>query len=163
MKPGRLYYAMEEAKIGKDSVLGWVRENGPSCGVICAHHYVACAASEASEHQLPLSAAEFALRERRGLFALTWQVRGLRYGLGKEIEHWLGKGIDVLIDGSRAALPLARAYFRDMVPVLIAARASQFAPPVHTEGLPEGTLTIANGLSTPETGAALLSAIQRAG
>ncbi|MBV8156610.1 MAG: hypothetical protein JO278_03070 [Dyella sp.] len=163
MKSGRLYYAMEEATVGKDSVLGWVRENGPSCGVICAHHYVACAASEASEHQLALSAAEFERRERRGLFALTWQARGMRYGLGKEIELWLGKGIDVLIDGSRAALPLARAYFSDMVPVLIAAGAGSSALPVSGESLPEGTLTIANGLSTPELGAALLSAIRHAG
>lgn len=178
MNAGRLYYVMGPSGAGKDSVLGWVRDNGPSCGVLCAHRYIAQPAQAVSEDHVALSPSEFELRERRGLFALTWQAHGLRYGLGKEIEYWLRQGIDVLVNGSRDAFPLARERFKDMVPVMITASRDAIVRRLTAHGretpeqierrlasndsyaLPDNTLTIVNEASLPEAGAALLNAIR---
>lgn len=179
MTPGRLYYVMGSAGAGKDSVLSWVRENGASCGVVCAHRYITRPAQAGDEDDVALSPAEFELRERRGLFALTWRAHGLRYGLGKEIEHWLRQGVDVLVNGARDAFPLAQARFNDMVPVLITASRESMARRLRAYGnetpeqieqrfafndddfAPAQALTIVNESSLPEAGEALLSAICR--
>lgn len=178
MKAGRLYYVMGPSGAGKDSVLGWLRDNGPSRGVLCAHRYITRPAQAGGENHVALSTSEFELRERRGLFVLTWQAHGLRYGLGKEIEYWLRQGVDVLVNGSRDAFPLARERFNDMVPVMITASRDAIArrlmargreTPEQIEqrlarhdsyGVPENTLTIVNESSLPEAGAALLNAIR---
>jgi ribose 1,5-bisphosphokinase len=179
MKAGRLYYVMGPSGAGKDSVLGWVRENGRSHGVVCAHRYITLPAQAAGEDHVALSPVEFELRERRGLFALTWQAHGLRYGLGKEIEHWLRQGVDVLVNGSREVFPLAQARFSDVVPVLITASRQSIARRLLASGpetpeqvekrlarngqyvVAEPMLTIVNESSPPEAGEALLSAICR--
>jgi ribose 1,5-bisphosphokinase len=177
MKAGRLYYVMGPSGAGKDSVMGWVRDSGPSRGVLCAHRYITRPAQAGDENDVALSVSEFELRERRGLFALTWQAYGLRYGFGKEIEHWLRQGVDVLVNGSRAAFPLARERFSDMVPVVITASRDAIVRRLMARGgetaeqieqrlarndsyaVPETTLTIVNEASLPEAGAALLDAI----
>lgn len=177
MNAGRLYYVMGPSGAGKDSVLDWVRDNSPSYAVVCAHRYITRPAPAGREHHLALSAEEFERRERRGLFALTWQAQGLRCGLGKEIEHWLRQGVNVLVNGTRDAFPLARARFNDLVPVLITANRESIARHLMARGretaeqieerlarhdsyvAPGDALTIINEGSLPETGAALLTAI----
>ncbi|MFC4525510.1 phosphonate metabolism protein/1,5-bisphosphokinase (PRPP-forming) PhnN [Dyella halodurans] len=177
MNAGRLYYVMGPSGADKDSVLGWVRDNGPSHAVVCAHRYITRPAHGGGELHVALSAEEFERRERRGLFALTWQAHGLRCGLGKEIEHWLRQGVNVLVNGSREAFPLARARFNDMVPVLITASRESIARRLMARGgetpeqieerlarhdnyvAPGDALTIVNEGCLPEAGAALLSAV----
>lgn len=159
MSAGRLYYVMGPSDAGKDDVLGWLRDNGPSCGVLCAHHYITRPAQGGGENHVALSVSEFELRERRGLFVLTWQAHGLRYGLGKEIEYWLSQGVDVLVNGSRDAFSLACARFNNMVPVLITASRDAMAGN-DSYAMPENALTIVNDSSLPEAGEALLSAIR---
>lgn len=179
MNSGRLYYVMGPSGAGKDNVLDWVRDNSPSYAVVCAHRYITQPAQPSGEPHLALSAEEFERRERRGLFALTWQAHGLRCGLGKEIEHWLRQGVNVLVNGSREAFPLARARFSDMVPVLITASRESIARRLMARGgetaeqieerlarhdhyvVPGDALTIINEGSLPEAGAALLTAICR--
>ena len=178
MNAGRLYYVMGPSGAGKDSVLGWARDNGPSYAVVCAHRYVNRPAQADGELHVALSAEEFERRERRGLFALTWQAHGLRCGLGKEIEHWLRQGANVLVNGSRKAFPLARARFNDIVPVLITASRESIARRLMAHGretpeeveerlarhqhyvVPDNALTIVNDGNLPEVGAALLTAIR---
>ncbi|WP_266183975.1 phosphonate metabolism protein/1,5-bisphosphokinase (PRPP-forming) PhnN [Dyella humicola] len=178
MSAGRLYYVMGPSGAGKDSVLGWVRDNSPSYAVVCAHRYITRSAQQEGDLHVALSAEEFERRERRGLFALTWQAHGLRCGLGKEIEHWLRQGVNVLVNGSRNAFPLARARFHDMVPVLITASRESIAHRLMARGretaeqieerlarndqyvVPGDALTIINDGSLPEVGAALLCAIR---
>ncbi|WP_114241675.1 phosphonate metabolism protein/1,5-bisphosphokinase (PRPP-forming) PhnN [Dyella sp. C9] len=181
MRQGRLYYVMGPWGAGKDSVIEWARVNGPSYDVVYAHRYVTRSPQPISGDHVTLTPVEFDLRERRGLFALTWQAHGLRCGLGKEIEHWVRQGVDVLVNGSRGALPHAQARFNDMVPVLITASRESIVHRMQARGretaeqidqrlarhdsyvVPEKTLTIVNEGSLPEAGMALLKAIRSHG
>jgi ribose 1,5-bisphosphokinase len=177
MKHGRLYYVMGPWGAGKDSVVEWARVNGPSYDVVYAHRYVTRSGQAVAENHVALSPVEFELRERRGLFAFTWQAHGLRCGLGKEIEHWLRQGVDVLVNGSRHAFPQAQARFNEVVPVLITASRESISRRMQARGretaeqieqrlarhdsyvAPERALTIVNEGNLPEAGMALIKAI----
>ncbi|WP_243039246.1 hypothetical protein [Dyella sedimenti] len=69
---------------------------------------------------------------------MTWQAHGLRHGLSREIEHWLWQGADVLVNGSRAALPLANARFEQLGPVLITASRETMASRLCEQGGGDG-------------------------
>ncbi len=119
MTPGRLYYLMGPSGAGKDSFLRAVRQRWGE-HLLVAHRYITRAAGAGGENHIALSEAEFALRQAHGLFALSWQAHGLHYGLGIEIEQWCARGFDVLVNGSRAALPQARQRFgARLVPLLL--------------------------------------------
>ncbi len=62
--------------------------------------------------------ADFACREARGDFALTWQAHGLSYGIPR--DQVTGPG-PVLFNGSRAALPRAAQIFPDLRVILVTA------------------------------------------
>ncbi|WP_266159914.1 phosphonate metabolism protein/1,5-bisphosphokinase (PRPP-forming) PhnN [Dyella silvatica] len=177
MSGGRLYYVMGPSGAGKDSVLSWVREHGIPQGVLCAHRYITRPAHAGGENHVALSDAEFESRALRGLFALTWQAHGLHYGIGREIEHWLHRGADVLVNGSRDAYEQARERFPALQPVLITASREAIAARLAARGresaadiaarlarsdayeAPQDALVIHNDGSLAEAGAALLDAI----
>lgn len=178
MSGGCLYYVMGPSGVGKDSVLAWVREHGVPHGVLCAHRYITRPAHAGGENHVALSVAEFHSREQRGLFALTWQAHGLHYGIGSEVEHWLAHGADVLVNGSRGALPLARERFQNLRPVLITASPETIAGRLAARGrepageiaariarlnaypVPPGSIVIHNDGCLAEAGASLLQAIR---
>jgi ribose 1,5-bisphosphokinase len=177
MKAGQLYYVMGPSGAGKDSVLTWVREHGVTYGVLCAHRYITRPAYAGGENHVALSEEEFRLRERSGLFALTWQAHGLHYGIGTEVAHWLAHGADVLVNGSRGAFERACERFPALQPVLITASPQAIAERLAARGreseedvaarlarvdaysVPDGSMVIRNDGSLAEAGAALLKAI----
>ncbi|WP_136248702.1 ribose 1,5-bisphosphokinase [Halomonas borealis] len=129
---GRLVYVMGASGVGKDSLLDAARARHPDW--LVAHRYVT-RDSGASENSVALSAAEFASRRRSGLFCLTWRAHGLDYGLGIELEAWLSRGRAVLVNGSRRALPDARARFGDaLLPVLVTAPEAAIAARLRQRG-----------------------------
>lgn len=65
-----------------------------------------------------VTAAEFAARKARGAFALDWQAHGLSYGIPQ--DQVAGPG-DMVFNGSRAALPLARRVFPGLRVILVTA------------------------------------------
>lgn len=180
MKTGQLYYVMGPSGVGKDSVLAWVRENGVGYGVLCAHRYITRPASAGGENHVALTDAEFQSREQRGLFALTWQAHGLHYGIGSEVAHWLARGADVLVNGSRGAFDLACERFPSLHPVCITASAQAIATRLAARGreseadiaqrlarvdafpVPPGSMVIRNDGCLADAGAALLQAIRAA-
>lgn len=177
MNKGQLYYVMGPSGAGKDSVLGWVRAHGVSHDVLCAHRYITRPANAGGENHIALSEAEFMSRAHRGLFALTWCAHGLHYGIGREVDHWLERGANVLVNGSRDAYAQACKRFPSLQPVLITARRDTIAKRLASRGResdediaerlaridayrpPEGTLVIHNDGDLTEAGAALLEAI----
>jgi ribose 1,5-bisphosphokinase len=177
MSEGRLYYVMGPSGAGKDSVLGWVRAHGISHNVLCAHRYITRPADAGGENHVALSEAEFTSRAGRGLFALTWQAHGLHYGIGREIEHWLERGIRVLVNGSRDAYPQACARFPALQAVLITASNETIARRLALRGretaediaarlargdayrAPAGAMVIRNDGDLAEAGTTLLGAI----
>ena len=61
---------------------------------------------------------DFARRQSRGDFAITWEAHGLCYGIPK--SEVTGPG-DVIFNGSRAALPLAAQVFPGLRVILVTA------------------------------------------
>lgn len=175
---GRLFYVMGPSGAGKDSVLGWVREHGISYGMVCAHRYITRPAHAGGENHVALSVEEFDSRERRGLFVLTWQAHGLRYGVGREVEQWLARDADVLVNGSRAAYGQARERFPSLRPVVITASREVMAARLMARGresmedivarldraeawrAPPETMVIRNDGNLADAGALLLDAIK---
>jgi ribose 1,5-bisphosphokinase len=178
MSTGRLYYVMGPSGAGKDSILTWVREHGVAYGVLCAHRYITRPPHAGGENHVSLSDAEFHSREQRGLFALTWQAHGLHYGIGNEVAHWLARGANVLVNGSREALNRALERFPTLQPVLITASPECIAQRLKARGresetdiaariarvaaypVPSGSMVICNDGSLADAGASLLHAIR---
>jgi ribose 1,5-bisphosphokinase len=118
---GKLIYVSGPSGSGKDSLLRYAREQLSGQARICfAHRYITRAADAGGENHVALSPEEFAARSNSDLFALDWASNGLQYGIGSEIDHWLVKGLTVVMNGSREYLPQARARYPYLVPVEIA-------------------------------------------
>ncbi|MCA1939821.1 MAG: phosphonate metabolism protein/1,5-bisphosphokinase (PRPP-forming) PhnN [Caenispirillum bisanense] len=120
MTTGRLVYVLGPSGAGKDTLIDIARRAlDGGAPVVFAHRYITRSADAGGEVHVPLSPAEFALRESRGLFALSWHSHGLSYGIGREIDLWLAAGLTVVVNGSRGYLPQAAERYPDLVPVVI--------------------------------------------
>ncbi|HKA42029.1 MAG TPA: phosphonate metabolism protein/1,5-bisphosphokinase (PRPP-forming) PhnN [Burkholderiales bacterium] len=118
---GRLFYVVGASDAGKDQLLSYARGHlGDSRPVVFAHRYVARQEASA-ENQIGLSAAEFAMRKRHGLFAMSWEGKGRHYGIGTEINYWLAMGLSVVVKGSRAYLGQALKAYPDMTVIWVTA------------------------------------------
>ncbi|HCU69313.1 MAG TPA: phosphonate metabolism protein/1,5-bisphosphokinase (PRPP-forming) PhnN [Desulfomicrobium sp.] len=116
----KLIYIMGPSGSGKDSLMADARLRlAAEAPVIFAHRYITRPADAGGENHVALSRAEFGLRLVRGLFALSWESHGFAYGVGREIDLWLGKGLTVVLNGSREALPEALRAYPDLLPVLV--------------------------------------------
>ncbi len=118
---GKLFYLIGASGAGKDSLLRAARERlAGADGVVFAHRYITRPVELAGENHIALLPAEFAARLRAQLFAMHWRSHGLDYGIGLEINAWLSKGLNVVVNGSRAYLPeAARLYPEALHPVLL--------------------------------------------
>ncbi len=119
---GSLLYVMGSSGAGKDSLIGYARRTlGEDAGVVFAHRYITRPAHADGENHVALSAAEFEMRSRNGLFLFDWRSHGFRYGIGVEVAEWLRRGLHVVVNGSRAYLPRARQRVPSLLPVLVCA------------------------------------------
>jgi len=117
---GKLIYLMGASGSGKDCLMQYARGKLASTPGICfAHRYITRPADSGGENHVALSREEFSVRRQAGLFALQWESHGLCYGVGIEIDQWLGKGITVVANGSRGYLRDAREYYSGLLPVRI--------------------------------------------
>ena len=116
----RLIYIMGPSGCGKDTLMGEARRVLPAeKPVVFAHRYITRPSDAGGENHVALSRSEFALRQARGLFALTWESHGFAYGVGREIDLWMERGLNVVLNGSREALPVAVRTYSDLLPVLV--------------------------------------------
>lgn len=126
-----------------------------------------------------VSPQEFDVLSLAGVFALEWPAHGLRYGIRRTEFDGLLKGMDVVFNGSRAALCLALARFPDLTVLRISAPSRVLAERLAARGresraeiearlarasyeVPEGlpVIDVCND-STPAVGVArLLAALQ---
>jgi ribose 1,5-bisphosphokinase len=65
--------------------------------------------------------ADFAARQDRGAFALTWQAHGLHYGIPASAMDAIAEGRDVVFNGSRAMLAEAWEVFPNLAVILVTA------------------------------------------
>jgi len=118
----QLFYVVGASGVGKDSLMDYARThiNG-SLPLLFAHRYITRAAKEGNENHIYISPEEFILRRDNGLFALHWESHGLHYGIGKEIDTWMDKGFNVVVNGSRQYLPVAALQYPHLITVVIEA------------------------------------------
>jgi ribose 1,5-bisphosphokinase len=126
---GRLIYVMGPSGAGKDTLLSFARDRLAGAPVLFAHRYITRAADAGGENHVHLSHEEFRVRADQGLFALQWSSHGLHYGIGVEIDAWMGRGFTVVVNGSREYLqhvatryPALTAVHVDAQPEVLAAR-----------------------------------------
>ncbi|MEM8924658.1 MAG: phosphonate metabolism protein/1,5-bisphosphokinase (PRPP-forming) PhnN [Actinomycetota bacterium] len=118
---GLLVYLIGPSGAGKDSVLMAAEPALTEAGVRVAQRTITRPAG-ADEDNLERSIDDFERSEADGAFALSWQAHGNRYGIGAEIDDWLEAGKTVIVNGSRAHLPVAATrYGPRLRPVLVTA------------------------------------------
>ncbi len=66
-----------------------------------------------------LTPDEFARREAAGVYALSWEAHGLRYGLPASIKDDIAAGRVVVMNGSRAMIGTAREIFPEMAVIVV--------------------------------------------
>ncbi|MDP2759008.1 MAG: phosphonate metabolism protein/1,5-bisphosphokinase (PRPP-forming) PhnN [Sideroxyarcus sp.] len=117
---GVLLYVIGASGSGKDSLISHARfKLAQDANVVFAHRYITRPQDAGGENHVALSEDEFESRVARKLFPLHWHSHGLRYGVGSELNHWLAKGLTVILNGSRAYLHEASRRYPELVPVLI--------------------------------------------
>jgi len=120
MAEGKLFYVIGPSGSGKDSLMRYGRERlAAEPGVVFAHRYITRPVELHGENHVALTEAEFDARLAADLFAMHWGSHGLRYGIGREINFWLAKGCNVVMNGSREYLPEARRRYPALMAVLV--------------------------------------------
>lgn len=135
MAEGTLFYVVGASGSGKDSLLRYGRERlAGDPGVVFAHRYITRPVELHGENHVALTEAEFDARLKAGLFALHWDSHGLRYGIGREINFWLARGCNVVMNGSREYLPHARRRYPALHAVMIAVSPEVLAARLRARG-----------------------------
>ena len=117
----RLFYIMGASGAGKDTLLrgcqgGFTNDLRP----LVARRYITRQPDGGTERHIWLSDTEFKRRIALGAFAMHWSANGFRYGIGREVDRWLARRGQVLVNGSRGYLDEARSHYGDtLTPVLI--------------------------------------------
>ena len=116
---GRLIYLIGPSGSGKDSLLEAVRSTLAQEGIEIARRIITRSAESAGEDALGVSPLQFEHLRKQGAFALDWQANGLCYGIGVQIDAWLGEGKSVLVNGSRGYLDQARARYPELLAICL--------------------------------------------
>ncbi len=116
---GKLFYVIGASGVGKDSLLRYARQRLEGEAVVFAHRYITRPVELQGENHIQLSESEFQSRLEQGCFKFDWQSHNLYYGIGIEVDNWLDKGLNVVMNGSRAYLADAIRKHPGLIPVLI--------------------------------------------
>jgi ribose 1,5-bisphosphokinase len=104
----RLVYTMGPSGAGKDSVLAWLQQRlGSDARLRFARRTINRAVREGDEQHEALDTAAIEALRQTGAFAMDWAANGLHYGIRHNELSALQDGCWVLVNGSRAYLPLA--------------------------------------------------------
>jgi ribose 1,5-bisphosphokinase len=104
-----LFYVIGPSGAGKDALMNAARQALDGEAIAFAHRYITRPASAGGENFIGLTPAEFAVRDTKGLFWLTWASHELHYAVGREVLTWLTSGVTVVVNGSRAHLAQVQA------------------------------------------------------
>jgi ribose 1,5-bisphosphokinase len=110
-----------------------------AAGVEIARRVITRSAEAKGEAAHGVSAERFAQLREEGAFAMHWRANGLEYGIPAQVDQWLAQERSVLVNGSRAYLPVARERYPNLLAVCL-----EVQPEVLRERL------LARGRETPE-------------
>ncbi|MGB1237369.1 MAG: phosphonate metabolism protein/1,5-bisphosphokinase (PRPP-forming) PhnN [Pseudomonadales bacterium] len=115
----KLFYLIGASGAGKDSVLEAARQTlKKRCNTVIIQRYITRPPGDGELH-IPMSFKLFAQQLSAGEFCLHWEANGNCYGIGLELDNLLARGVNVLVNGSRAYLAQAQKRYPDLVPVLV--------------------------------------------
>lgn len=117
---GILFLITGNSGSGKDSIISGVINKFPSNKkqIYAPKRYITREASE-FEKNITITPETFRIMEKKGKFALSWQIYGLSYGIPIEIEDYLAKGHHVIINVSRNIIKQAREKYKNIKVVFI--------------------------------------------
>jgi ribose 1,5-bisphosphokinase len=131
----KLFYVIGASGSGKDTLINYARNSTNLSGkVIFAHRYITRPAFSGNENHVSLSKNEFESRLNAHLFALHWESHNNHYGIGIEINSWMENGFNVVMNGSREYLPIAREKYPELLVVSIEASPSVIRARLATRG-----------------------------
>jgi len=120
MTMANLYYVIGASGSGKDSLINYARTHiNEDAEVVFTHRYITRPVDAGGENHVALDTKEFSSREQLRCFAMSWYSHDTHYGIGIEINQWLGKGLNVVVNGSRAYLQTAARKYPELIPILI--------------------------------------------
>lgn len=122
--PGRLYYVVGPSGSGKDSLISYARQQLCGRPIVFARRFIDRPVQPGPETHVALSNSDFQRQLRRGEFAMYWRANGYQYGIGTDIDGWLARGRDVVVNGSREYIDRARARYPELRLVWIETDAS---------------------------------------
>ena len=174
---GRVFAVVGPSGAGKDTLLAGAVAASPI--LHWARRTITRPEALGSEPFEGVTPEEFDFLSQAGVFALQWPAHGLRYGIRVGEFAGLAEGVDVLFNGSRAALPMAVERFPNLIVLRISAPSKVLAERLAARGRESAAdiearlarasydvpanlpvIDIAND-STPQTGIArLLAALQ---
>ena len=131
----KLFYVIGASGAGKDTLMNFARAqlNGRD-KVIFAHRYITRPTFTGNENHIYLTEEEFKARKDHGLFSLHWESHARHYGIGAEINTWIEKGFNVVVNGSRQYLPVARQLYPEITVILIDAHPEIIAQRLSVRG-----------------------------
>lgn len=118
----RLVYVVGPSGAGKDSVLGWMRQQlGPHPAIHWARRTITRPECPGDELHEAVDEAQFLTLRKQAAFALEWQANGLHYGIRQNETAPLEHGNWVIVNGSRGHLDIARDCFAGLTVVHVSA------------------------------------------
>lgn len=129
---GRLFIVVGPSGAGKDTLLAGAKAASPA--LHWARRVITRPETAGGEPFEGVSADTFKARLNAGDFALHWDAHGLQYGVPRSELAALAEGRDVLVNGSRAALPTAHASFPNLRVLRITAPSSVLADRLAARG-----------------------------
>jgi ribose 1,5-bisphosphokinase len=106
--PGRLVVVVGPSGAGKDSILRAARTVLSARAAVFPRRFITREAGDPSEDHIPISATAFGAAEAAGVFALTWDAHGLKYGIPRAADDMLRAGFTVVFNASRTVIPRLR-------------------------------------------------------
>ena len=171
---GRLFLVVGPSGVGKDTLLAGAKVAHPA--LHWARRVITRTETADGEPFEGVSTGIFEARRNAGDFALHWDAHGLQYGIPRSELAALAQDRDVLVNGSRAALPAAQAAFPGLTVIRITAPSAVLADRLAARGrenrdeiaerLQRASYSLPDGLpvfdivndATPEIGVARLLA-----
>lgn len=132
---GRLFYLIGPSGAGKDSLISYARKrlNGER-SVLFAHRYITRPPLANDENHVALSQKEFLERLKKGFFAMHWRSHSFHYGIGAEIDLWIGQRCKVVVNGSRSYLTKAMDRYPFLDVILLDVSDNQLAHRLRVRG-----------------------------